>query len=197
METREFRFVKNMLWPVKTSVVVGPDGITRKDVTTRWPEITDFRYTVTSINRAMNYQIAWQDGNGKGHSLNYIVTVVGSRRKKQLCRDLYAMLREGFNNHHIAPQAKELDARIEGGESVPLGPVTVESDSLVVDQGRRGTQTIANADVRLTARHSGGFHVGSADDEKRTTYVPLASAESRYLLAVLETRFPDQALDLN
>ena len=181
METKQFRFVKNMLWPVKTTIEVGPEGI-------------------TSINRAMNYVIAYDDKDGKGYTLNYIVSLFGSKKKKAMMAELYGMLHEGFTTHHIEPKARELVAKIRAGETVTLQGCEVSQQGVTIEKGLVKKERIAipAADVELRSRPgSGGFDISSAKEPKSAMYIAFqGGVESRFLLAVLNQLYPDKALDV-
>ena len=201
METREFRFIKHMLWPVKTTVAVGPEGITNKGILVRWEDIAGFSYGIHSVNRAMNYIIAYEDRNGKGHSLNYLVTVAGRKKRKQMFAELYAMLHEGFTTYCVEPRAKEVLARIQAGETVPLQGCEVSQAGVLIQQGmiRKESVFIPADRVQLSSRPGvGGFHVSSLEDKKHSMLISFqGGTESRLLLAVLNQLYPGQALDVS
>lgn len=201
METKQFRFVKNMLWPVKTTIEVGPGGIKHKNDLVPWQEIDAFSYGITSINRAMNYVVVYQDKQGKGHSLNYVVSLFGSKKKKSMMAELYGMLHEGFTTHHVAPKAQELVAKIRAGETIPLQGCQVSQQGVEIQKGlvKKEKIFIPAEDVQLGSRDgSGGFDIFSAKDRKSSMFIQFqGGAESRYLLAVLNQLYPSQALDIH
>lgn len=200
MEKKEFRFIKNILWPFPTTISVGPEGIAEKGKLVRWEDIKDFNYGVTEINGAMNYQIAYDEKNGKGHILNFIVSLLGSKKKKAMMRELYVMVHEGFTKHHVEPKAEEYLARIEAGETVTLAGCEVSKQGLKIQKGilKKEYFDVAAEDVRIVSRGgSGGFDISSVKDDKNAMYVPFqGGSESRYLLAVLNRLYPDRALDI-
>src|SRR3990167_8638679 len=86
MDTKQFRFIKHMLWPFPTTIEVGPGGITNKGKCVPWQDIKGFTYTVNEINGAPNYIIAYEDKSGGGHTINYMITLLGSRKKRSSAR---------------------------------------------------------------------------------------------------------------
>jgi len=197
METKEFRFIKNMLWPFKTTIVVGPEGITNKNKLVRWQDITTFSYGIQVINRALNYVIAYDDKDGKGHILNYMHSIVGSKKKKAMMAELYEMIHEGFTAHHIAPKVKELADKVRAGETVTVGGCDISQQGVSVTR-KKEKVLIQARDVQLESRkNSGGFDIVSAQNKKLGTYVPFRGvADSRHLLALLNELYPDRALDV-
>jgi hypothetical protein len=200
METKQFRFVKNMLWPVKTTIEVGPEGITNKNKMVRWQDIGVFSYGITSINRAMNYVIVYEEKQGKTHQLNYIVSLLGSKKRKAMMAELYAMLHEGFTAHLVEPKAQELVAQIRDGETVTLQGCEVSKQGVTIQKGmmKKEQVLIQARDVELSSRAgSGGFDIGSSRDSKCRMYIAFQhGTDSRYLLAVLNQLYPSQALDI-
>lgn len=197
MEKKTFRFVKNILFPFKSTVEIGPDGVTNKGKFTAWKDITACTYSITSVNGAMNYIIFYTDNHGKRHQLNYIVALTGSKSKKEMCAEIYQMFHEGFTTHLILPTVYKALHQLEQGMEVQLAGTTVTKKGITVPKGFiiKGPVFIPMEHILIEHRKgAGGFDVLSSANRKDHGFFPFESPEARELLALLEHLHPEQAM---
>lgn len=144
----------------------------------------------------MNYIIHYTDKSGKTHRLNYIVTVIGSKKKKQMFMEIYQMFHEGLSKHVILPKAGKLAEDVKKGLEVELANATLNNQGITVAKPLKKKQSvfIPYNEIKLTHRDgSGGFDVQSSVNDKERGYFQFELPESRILLATLEKLFPEQA----
>ena len=196
MEKKTFKIIKNMLFPVKTTIEMGPEGITYKGKFVAWNDIVDFSYSITSINRALNYQISYSDKNGKNYILHFMHSIAGSKKKKEIFAEIYGMFHEGVTNALILPNAKKWADDIRKGLEVTLAGAIITNKGITVPKPMRKKQTFFIPWDQIEIEHrdgSGGFDVKSNTMPKERGFFQYSIVGSRYLLATLEQLFPEQA----
>lgn len=196
METKTFKIVKNMLFPIRSVIEIGSEGIANKGKFVAWENIKEFSCSITSVNRAMNYIIAYDDNYGKGYTLNFIVTIVGSKKKKAMFYEIFAMFHEGVITHHILPKSKQWFDKIEAGEEITLAGSNLSKKGIEVEIGMMRKEKVFIPYENIKIEHPngiGGFRVVSSKNKKHFQHFLYPGTETRYLLAVLERMFPEQA----
>lgn len=198
MEKKTFKIIKNLLFPVKSTIEIGPEGILNKKKFVRWEDIDKFSYAINSINGAMNYIVGYTEKDGKGHAINFIVTLTGSKKKKAMFAEIYQMLHEGFTKHHIKPLSEKYFGEIQAGKEVNLAGTTLSKKGI---QGKKGMLKkqdlfIPAEDIKLVHRDgSGGFDVASIQNPKEALFFTYQGGhDSRILLAILEKMKPEFAM---
>lgn len=196
MEKKTFRIVKNILWPFKSTIEIGPDGISNNGKMIKWEDMTAFSCSITSINKAMNYIIACDQKEGKGIYLNFIVAITGSKKKKRKFAEIYDMAHEGFTKHLIMPKSQNMFDEIQAGKEITVAGAMVSKNSVVVTKGMMKKEKITIPLNEIELQHpsgTGGFRIASTQNKKDYQHFDYGGGESRYLLALLEKMLPEQA----
>ncbi len=197
MEKKTFRFVKNFLFPFKSTLEIGPEGVTDKGKFVAWKDMSSCAYSITSINGAMNYIIHYTDKDGKLHQLNYIVGLAGSKAKKAMFAEIYQLFHQGFSEHIILPKVEAALHELSRGREVRFAGATIASNGVTVPRvmKKKDKIFIPKEEIQIIHRDgSGGFDVQSASNPKDRGFFQYATQEARELLATLEQLHPEQAV---
>lgn len=196
MEKKTFRFIKNILLPIKSTIEVGPEGVLNKGKFVAWKDMKSCNYSITSINGAMNYIIHYTDQHDKFHQLNFIVAITGSKSKKAMFSEIYSMFHEGFSEHIILPRSEATTQAISRGQEVVLAGATISKKGVHVPRAlkKKDQVFIPLEEIQIEHRDgSGGYDVQSASNPKDRGFFQYAQPESRELLATLEKLCPAQS----
>jgi len=188
METKEFKFIKNILWPVKSIVRIGDDGIFNKGHLVSWNSITDFSCHIMSINGSMNYTVRYKDAIGSNHVLAYGVAMTGKKKKKQMFAELYDMILEGFYQYKIKPDTEENLEKIKAGETVELDKTKVSAKGVTIMKGliKKEPCFIAMEDLELSyPAGSGGMRIASKVNKKDAVLISFETQKARHIDALL------------
>jgi hypothetical protein len=153
-------------------------------------------YSITSINKAMNYIIHYTDKSGKNYQLNYIVSIAGSKKKKAMFAEIYQMFHEGFSEHLIIPKAEESIRLLDRGTELNLAKAVINHEQITVPKVMKRKQTVSIPRDKVQIVHrdgSGGFDIQNVDNTKERGFFQYAMPEVRELLATLEKLYPENA----
>lgn len=195
MEKKIFKIIKNILIPIKTTIEIGPEGISYKGKFTKWENIVGFSCRLEIINGAKNYTIAYDDSSGKGYIINFIVSLMGSKKKKQMFAEIYEMALIGFEEHLVKPKVVGLLNEIELGKELELEKAQLSREGISITKGMMKKEKIfiPIEDVMLNyPEGTGGFRVISKKNSKDFQHFPYGGADSRYLLAILQNLVKEQ-----
>lgn len=164
-----------MLWPFKTNLEISDLGIDNHGKKVKWEDITEFSYGIQIINGANNYVITYKDKNGKKSTLNYIVSLVGSKKKKEMFAEIYALLERGFTTKLLNPMVANLKAKVDAGETVNLCKCEVNNSGITIQKGmlKKEAVHIPWEEVELSSPEgSGNLVITSSANKKDTMAIP-------------------------
>ncbi len=189
LETKTYKFVRNPLWPVKSTIEVSDAGISSKGNLVKWEDITEFSYLINVINGAPNYIYNYRDANGKKTIISMVALVTAKKAKKQMFEEIYHTIDQGFKEKVIAPRAKEIAAKISNGESVTLGKCILSIKGIEIRKGlvKKEPVLIPWEDVVVSPPQQGAYFISSAKDKKDSMSISYeTSKDSRLLEGVLK-----------
>lgn len=189
METREFKFIKNILWPVPSTIIVSDEGIQNNKKFVKWEDIASANYHISVINGANNYIFNISDKDGKQHNLNFMVALTGKASKKKKMADLYDLLHNEIQERFTLPRANEILGKVSAGETVEIAKVSVAPEGVTIKKGmmKKEDLFLPWSNVRL-AYVEGGLRIESGENEKDFMFVQAGYPDARALYAVLENK---------
>ena len=169
LETKEFKFVRNILWPFKSTLKISDEGFENKGTLVRWNDITKFNYGIQSINGAMTYIFNFHDKQGKRKNITFTVALTGKKAKKAMMHEIYMRMDQGFNEKLIIPQANQIIKDLNEGKSTELAGCQLSQKGLEVKAGLIKKKAVFIPWEKAALNHpdgAGGFFVHSVDDPK-------------------------------
>ena len=189
METKEFKIVRNILWPVKSSVIIGDDGINNNGKLVRWDEIDRFSLCHNRINSADQYLVEYWKKGGKRDYMSVVVGLLAKKKKKQMGAELYLMLQHGFEEKLIKPKLEKLIAEHNAGYIFEVAGCKISPEDFRFVKGliQKEGVILPWIDVRITYPDGvGGIQIYSEKNSSDRIIVQTNNVESRYLFAFLE-----------
>lgn len=191
LETKEFKFVRNFLWPFKSTLEVSDAGINNKGNMVRWEEIQECRYGLTYINGAASYLVSYKNKEGKNTIISFVVPITGSKQKKILLEDVYDTLSTGFMEKIIQPRTEEALDKIKSGQTLTLAKCKVNSSGIEILKGllKKEPTFIPWNQVDLDyPAESGGYLLSSDQDPKKGMMIVVQEQPgSRVLEQIVKT----------
>lgn len=194
IETKQFKFVRNLLWPFPSTIEISENGITNKKKPVRWEDVAEVSYGINVINGAMNYVLIYRDTGGKRFPISFVVPITGSKKKKALFAEIYAALATAFHAKVVVPRAQAELEKIQSGQTVELAKCKVSKSGIEIRKGmvKKTPVFVEWNDVTLAhIEGQGGVQIASLKERKDTMLVKyLNNPESRILEHVMGQLIP-------
>ncbi|MEM7036373.1 MAG: hypothetical protein AAF570_05275 [Bacteroidota bacterium] len=193
LETRNYRFVRNILWPFKSSVEISDAGINNKGKMTRWEDISEFNHHIQVINGSPSYQINYRNAEGKNTMINFVVPITAKKAKKQLCKELYAHLAQGFHEKVTEPQSDQVLADIDAGKEITIAKCKMTKDGIEIRKGKikKTSVYVAWNDLQIDNKVDRGLGIGclsASNPSNKMIYHYHEVKNGRILARVIEKR---------
>ncbi len=188
MENKTYSIIKNILWPFKTTIEIGPEVISMSGKTIKWKEIESFISHIVSVNNGMNYIIAINDNNKTSININMVHNMLAAKAKKEKFAEIYENILEKITKQHILPKTEYMMNEIANGRELKIGGVLVSNRKVQISKGLIKKEKLIlplNMTKIVFIDGSGGFRIASTSNDKDFQHISLADPESRYLLHLM------------
>ncbi len=190
LETKEFKIVRNILWPVKSTIVISDAGINNNGKIVNWDEIDRFTLCHNRINNSADqYLVEYWKKDGKRSYMSVVVGILAKRKKKDAGRGIFLALQQGFDEKLIKPRLEKLIAEHTSGNVFELAGCKISPEDLRFVKGLISKEGVILPwiDVRLTYPDGvGGIQIYSEKKSSDKIIVQTSHQEYRYLAAFLE-----------
>ena len=188
MEQKNYKIVKNILWPVKTPITLDEDFIQMGKKKINWKDVKACSAHIMSVNKATNYIVSMDGVNGEKLSLNIVHALTAKKSKKETFADIYYTTIAQLEKYHIHPRATEILKDMERGNEVTLAKAVFSQKGVEILKGMMKKEKVfipmEDIDVQFIDG-SGGFNLCSKANPKNRQFIQMASPDSRYILAIM------------
>ena len=101
----------------------------------KWEDIAEYSHGINIINGANNYQIVYKDKSGKRHMLNYVVSLLGKKEKKEMFAEIYAVTTRALTEKLLNPTVLDMNQKLQTGTTINLCKCEVTEKGITIQKG--------------------------------------------------------------